>query len=163
MSQKTAGLVLIMTAVTSSNLSADRKLVCRLNGPEGYWLGGGGHSTSTQVEAHYPEEDHDCCLPNIPNYSQRIVIVLPALFAIQGDQNIHVQTSGGESAPQYKNKVVNNQGSSVTRFQNYDVLQIKENARNVQLELQCSRSATRIRQLVTMSFSDTRKHRPVCW
>jgi len=59
-----------------------------------------GHSTSTQVETQYPEEDHDCCLPNIPNYSQRIVIVLSPFCAIQGDRNIHGQTSGGESAPQ---------------------------------------------------------------
>jgi len=81
---------------------------------------------------------------------------------MQGDRNIHGQTSGGESAPQYKNKVVNDRGSSVAWFQNYDVLQIKENAQNVQLELQCSRSATRISQLVTLSVNDTRKHRPVC-
>ena len=37
MCQKTAGVVLIMTAVTSSNLSVDRKLVYILNGH-----GGGG-------------------------------------------------------------------------------------------------------------------------
>jgi hypothetical protein len=160
MSQKTACLVLIMTAVTSSNLSADRNLVCLLNGHGG--ILSEGHSTSTQVEAHYPEENHDCCFPNIPNYSQHNFILLSGFPVIQGDRKIHSQTSGGEAAPQYKNKVVSDQGSSVAWIQNYDVLQIEENARNVQLELQCSRSATRICPLVTLSVNGRRKHRHVC-
>lgn len=98
-----------MTAVTGWDLNAGPKLLYILN----------GHSRLLSVGTRCPPRSRRPTLKKtttvvfqVPNYPSHSVVPLSVFCAIQRDRIIHGQTSGGESAPQYKKKALYNHGCS---------------------------------------------------